>query len=157
MGRTLSVLRVAELFPRTIPRADFSPQIVALAPRFPEIYQQALAAEALGLTEVAGGGYRKAVEFLVKDFCIRLRPEEEAMIRAKRLGQCIADYIDSPEVKLCAERAAWLGNDELHYERVWTAHDLSDLRRITRMLVNWIQNVLETDELQDEMPRPERR
>jgi hypothetical protein len=33
------------------------------------------------------------------------------------LGNVIKEYIHIPKLKELSERAAWLGNDETHYER----------------------------------------
>ncbi len=55
-------------------------------------------------------------------------------------------------MKVCASRAAWLGNDETHYERRWEQHDIKDLRLLIRLSVNWIENVILTMEYEEGMP-----
>jgi hypothetical protein len=59
--------------------------ISQLSPRFAAIYSQALAAEGYRLTEVAGGGLRKALEFLIKDFCINGHPDQADESSARAL------------------------------------------------------------------------
>ena len=44
--------------------------------KFADIYFESLKAEKLGLSEIAGMGFRKAVEFLVKDWAIHLKPSD---------------------------------------------------------------------------------
>ena len=44
------------------------------------------------------------------------------------LGTVIADYLDEPNIRDSAERAAWLGNDETHYLRRWEEQDIQDLK-----------------------------
>lgn len=47
---------------------NFSEAITSLSPNFVSIYKQAALAESLGLDQICGIGYRKAIEFLVKDY-----------------------------------------------------------------------------------------
>jgi hypothetical protein len=54
-------------------------------------------------------------------------------------------------VKECAKRAAWLGNDETHYTRKWETKDVSDLKLLVKLTVNWIDNVLLTEKYIAEM------
>jgi len=124
---------------------------------FPEIYAQAIAAESYGLDQVAGGGYRKALEFLVKDYCISINRDAEAEIKSSYLGVCIKKYIDNPQVKLCAERAAWLGNDEIHYERRWTDKDIVNLKELIMLTMNWIHSSILTRKYADDMPKDQTR
>jgi hypothetical protein len=62
------------------------------------------------------------------------------------LGKCIDTYINDLNLKECARRAAWLGNDETHYIRKWEDKDVNDLKTLIRLTVNWIENVLLTEE-----------
>ena len=61
-------------FERSLPveakRKETPPEIATLSPSFAKIAAQAQTAEASGLDEVAGPGYRKALEFLIKDYAI---------------------------------------------------------------------------------------
>jgi hypothetical protein len=50
--------------------STFSETIAKLSPVFCETYDQAARAEENGLTQICGAGYRRALEFLVKDFAI---------------------------------------------------------------------------------------
>jgi hypothetical protein len=105
-----------------------------------------------GLDEIAGGGFRKALEFLVKDYCIRKHPDQTDKIKRTFLGTCIKEFATDANVKKCAERAAWLGNNETHYIKVWSGHDVEDLKRLIKLTVNWISNELLTEQYFSEMP-----
>jgi len=50
----------------------------------------------------------------------------------------VVKYIDDIRVQKLAERALWLGNDETHYLKVWTAHDVEDLKALIKLIVLWI-------------------
>lgn len=128
------------------------PESVAnLSPEFVEIYGQALDAESLKLDQISGVGLRKALEFLVKDYCISQHKEHADDIRKMFLGKCIDDYIDDQNVRSCAKLATWLGNDETHYERRWEGKDIDDLKTLLRLTVNWIENSLLTAKYKADM------
>ena len=70
-------------------KQEFDEKITTVSPQFEKIYNQALAAESSGLDEIAGLGYRKSLEFLIKDFAIHIYPDEADAIKNKPLSQCI--------------------------------------------------------------------
>ena len=133
-------------------KAQFPESIRETSPVFGEIYEQALAAESAGLDQLVGVGLRKALEFLIKDFVILEHPDEEDAIRCMMLGQCIEKHVSGVDVKDCAKRAAWLGNDETHYTRKWEDKDIEDLKILVRLTVIWIESVLLTRKYRNEMP-----
>lgn len=137
--------------PRNPEKIEFSETVKDVSPSFVDIYNQAIAAEAGRLTEMVGIGLRKALEFLIKDFVIQQKPSEEDSVKKAFLGKCIEDHIDDTNVKQCAKRAAWLGNDETHYVRKWEDKDVSDLKLLIQLTVNWIDNVLLTQKYIDGM------
>ena len=72
----------------------------------------------MSLLEVCGVGYRKALEFLIKDFVIEGKePEVVKRIKTIQLAPCIENYVTDLNVKNVSKRAVWLGNDETHYVR----------------------------------------
>ena len=123
------------------------PLLESVSPQFVRIYNQAVAAEGAGLSEVSGLGYRKALEFLIKDFCIARDPSSAEAIKREFLGVVIKTRIDNPKVRLAAEKVAWLGNDEAHYVRKWEAHDIEHLKTLLRITSNGISEQLEFDSL----------
>ena len=142
----------SKLMPQTPRRGEFDQALAKLSPSFIKIHDQALAADTYGLGEIAGVGLRKALEFLVKDYCIRKYPDQADENKKTFLGTCIKKFVTDPNVSKCAERAAWLGNDETHYLKVWSQHDLEDLKRLIKLTVNWISNELLTEQYFSEMP-----
>ena len=60
-------------------------------------------------------GYRKALEFLVKDYAIFLNQEDEDKIKNASLSSCINNYIDNIKIRHLSLASTWLGNDETHY------------------------------------------
>jgi len=129
----------------------FSETINEVSPSFVEIYNQAVSAESHDLDQLVGIGLRKSLEFLIKDFSCLQHPGKDEEIRTTLLSACITRYIDDVNVKECAKRAAWLGNDETHYTRRWDDRDINDLKLLVRLTVNWIENVILTKKYLSEM------
>jgi hypothetical protein len=136
--------------PRPRITTDLTQDVEAIAPRFAVTYAQVLEAEQLGLTHLAGMGYRKALEFLVKEWLVHNgTPEPE--VAKKLLGKCIADHISDPRIHGPASRAAWLGNDETHYFKKWEDRDLADLKLLFALTLHWITADLTTQRYEREM------
>ena len=93
----------------------------------------------MGLNQIAGPGYRKAFEFLIKDYAKSIAPDRAAEIEAKFAGAVVSDFVGDPRIQAVAKRSLWLGNDETHYLRKWTDHDVSDLVTLIKLTANWIE------------------
>ena len=126
---------------------EFSKRIQEVSPQFSIIYNQAAQAENERLLEICGLGYRKSIEFLVKDYAARNNPNDIATIQAMPLSQCISKYISSKNVQTVASRVVWLGNDHAHYIVKHTDKDLDDLKALVSLTVKWIDMELETEEV----------
>ena len=99
-------------------------------------------------------GYRKALEFLIKDYLIKqLGLEEVDQIRKMNISTCIQKYIQSEKIKEISQRAVWLGNDETHYERKWLNKDVNDLKDLINITVYWIMMEESTKAVLQEMSR----
>lgn len=155
---------------------EFNQEINDVSQNFVKIYGEAEFAEQENLTEICGVGYRKALEFLIKDYLIKKIPEaedeapqaseedgerspepgeetpnQEDEIKETPLGTCIREKIDNPRIKEIARRATWLGNDETHYFRKWENQDLKDLKKLIGITVHFISMELEADKYMEEM------
>jgi hypothetical protein len=118
---------------------EFSEHVKKLSQCYCSIFAEAHKAEEFGLKEICGVGYRKSLEFLIKDYLISLRPADKAAIETSMLGQCIEKYVTDTKPKEVAKRATWLGNDETHYKKRWADKDLSDLKTMIRIALYWIE------------------
>lgn len=150
-GRLGSVFQLTSTYPLQVPKAKFSSEIESVSPSFVGIYHQAEEAEARGLAQICGMGYRKAVECLVKDYCIRSFPHDEAAIKVLPVAQCITKYIHDARIESAVKRAIWLGNDEAHYVRKWIDKDVADLKVLIRLATNWIESSVLTSQYQEDM------
>lgn len=149
---TYESYELAKIEPQKSVLRKFTNEIEQLSPQFVKIYNQAYNAEIFQLLEVCGPGYRKALEFLVKDYLISNNTGDEEDIKKIMLSPCIKKYIKDDNIKFCAERAVWVGNDETHYVRKWDNKDLQDLKQLIDLTVNWITNEILTARFRLEMP-----
>lgn len=128
--------------------------IKEISSSFYTIYAQAEHAETLGLKEICGAGYRKALEFLVKDYILSAKSGIKANseeVKKTLLGKCIEKYIDDNNTKKLARLASWLGNDETHYYRKWEDKDLTDLKQLIHLTLNAIDSHLVGNEYIEDM------
>ena len=135
-----------------LPR-NFSPNISELSPNFVSIYNQAFNAEVAGLDRICGMGYRKALEFLIKDFAIHEHPEKQDDIEQASLGKCIDNYIDSSRITALAKASAWLGNDETHYIKRHPDYSIDDLKPFIDSVVSFIDSELTVYKAQELLKR----
>jgi hypothetical protein len=128
------LMKIAPVYPMD---KGFDEEIKNISNNFVMIYNQSFHAEQIGLTMIAGIGYRKALEFLIKDYLIYLAAENEEIILKAPLSQCI-NQLENNTLKEIAKRATWIGNDEAHYQRIWVDKDVADLKRLIDITVHFI-------------------
>lgn len=139
-------------FFEAIEKVEFSEPIPTISKRFPIIYFQASMAEANGLDEVCGPGYGKALEFLIKDYLIYLHPDRtEEFMKQTKLAKLI-DEIEDGDIQIVADRAAWLRNDETHYEKIWKTEDIQSLKDLIELTVSHIKRAEMTKKYKEKMP-----
>ena len=143
--KTDSALPVQKLYPQTQISISFSENIKKLSPDFVNTYNQSYQAEQAGLDKICGMGYRKALEFLIKDYAIHTNPGEDDEIKTMRLGNCINTYIDNTKIKSLAKGATWIGNDETHYQRRNEDYGLNDMKSFIAAAVAFIDCEFEVE------------
>lgn len=141
---SLNIFSFRSSKPMSFIAPNVTEQVKELSPTFVEIYNQACAAEAQDLDQISGVGYRKALEFLIKDYCISKNQDKEESIKELALAKVIGQYVEDINIKECARRAIWLGNDETHYVRKFEAHDVDDLKVLITLTMSWITSCILT-------------
>ncbi|MQR89334.1 DUF4145 domain-containing protein [Bacillus megaterium] len=126
------------LYPNSKENRKFPEEITEVSSEFVLIYNQAHHAEQEGLNLICGVGYRKALEYLIKDFAIVNNPDNIEKIQRIPLQQCVQKYINQSDIRGIAERAVWLGNDETHYVRKWDNKDIKDLKNLIDLTVFYL-------------------
>ena len=131
-------------------QTDLPDNIEKVSPNFLEIYSQATVAESEKLDQIAGVGYRKAAEFLIKDYAIEKNSDDEETIKKMMLMKVITTYLgDFPKIQNLAKAIAWIGNDETHYERRHTDKDIQDLKRFIKASAQFIAADYDADQAFD--------
>ncbi|TDB69101.1 DUF4145 domain-containing protein [Arundinibacter roseus] len=122
---------------------------------FIDIYKEAFTAESNSLGQIAGMGYRKAIEFLVKEYAMHLNSEKAETIASTALGTVINNYLSFDEELLnISKRASWLGNDEVHYLKKWIGKDINDLKKVILLTIQTIERVESIKDYINDMKDP---
>ncbi|HEV8241926.1 MAG TPA: hypothetical protein VGS57_21355 [Thermoanaerobaculia bacterium] len=134
-------LELRYVHPTEVSISEISAVVSKISPEFTKIYQEAKQARDSGLAHICGPGFRKAFEFLIKDYAKTLSTSDEdtKKIEGSFAGKVVNDYINDSRIQIVARRALWLGNDETHYLRRWTEHDVDDLIALIQLTVHWIE------------------
>lgn len=103
--------------------------------KFFNTYVQSLKAEKEGLYEIAGVGFRKALEYIIKDWSISIITDEneKESIHKMPLLQVVKKYMPD-DIKEITERAVWLGNDQAHYEVIFIDYDIAHLKELIELI-----------------------
>lgn len=130
----------------------FSDHVIETSPNFENIYNEAYTAEQQNLNQICGVGYRKSLEFLIKDYVVLKNESQKEKILKMPLGNCINTFVEDKRIQSVAKRAAWLGNDETHYVKKWEDKELADLKKLIELTVHWIEMEKLTESFEIEMP-----
>lgn len=139
-----------EVKPELLSDIVFSDDITLISPVGKEIYLQALKAEQEQLDLIAGIGYRKALEFFVKDFVIVIDSADKDKVIRMPLKTVIDNYIDDQSLKTFATASVFVGNDETHYTRKHIDKDLESLKKYLHGFLHYMDlklNFLDAQEL----------
>lgn len=134
----LDNMYLESVFPKIANKVSFSNNIVELSPEFVSLYNQASRAEEIDeVNGLTGLGYRKSLEFLIKDFLIKIQNQDRDTIIKMELGNCVNKL---PErLQDIAKASIWLANDEVHYFRKNPEYDIDDLKAFIDCLIHFIE------------------
>ena len=135
-GVTIKYVETSQsTFPAKSSCKDIYEDIRNISPKFYDVYKQSLIAKNSGLSELYGMGFRKAIEYLVKDFAISENPDKQSAIESSTLHSCIETYFKDSDARTDLLACKWLGNNETHYVN---SNDSDDVR----LLENLIEDTL---------------
>jgi len=142
-----------EFKPKNIILPEFSEIINKISPMFISIYKETEVARQLGLSQIAGAGFRKSFEFLIKDYAKKNSTEDKyPEIESLFAGNVVKNFIPDVRIQSVAKRALWIGNDETHYLRKWEEKDINDLITLIDLTIRWIEIEHLSSEYNKEMP-----
>lgn len=110
-----------------------------ISPRFVEMYNQCFSAEQKGHLELAGSGYRNAIELLVKDYAINELGYKKEEVVKKKLAASIKAYLPSIDLKQSADIIRILGNDYTHYEQLYAEDTFAILKQYLEIFIKSIE------------------
>lgn len=131
------LFKTDKISPSPTLKFPFNSAISKVSPRFENIYTQTIQAKVEGKDELVGIGYRKSIEFLLKDYLISNNPDEEDKISKMHLADCI-NKLDNQKIKDLAKATIWLGNDETHYVRKHEEKGIPELEKFLNTLVSYL-------------------
>lgn len=114
-----------------------------LSSRFANLYEQSYTSEQNGHIELAGSGYRNAIEILIKDFAIKKLNAPKDEVCKMKLYDAIGKYL--PEVNIVTSAAdviRVLGNDYTHYQRKYDDIDFIVVKKYLEIFVQQIETKL---------------
>lgn len=147
-----------EAIDETIPKDywyfDFSsyPFINKISPIFQSLFNQSFKAEQLWCKDIAWPWYRKAVEFLVKDYIIKTGKWKKEDVESRFVSKCIKNFINDDRIKKLSKWAFWFGNNKTHYYSEWNGDSLKELKDIIILLCHYIESDLYSCELLNKVP-----
>lgn len=137
-NRGVSSFQLDSVFPKVAKEVTFSDNINKLSPEFVSLYNQSIVAESNDETKgLAGLGYRKSLEFLIKDYLINVKRQDRDTIVKMELGNCVNKL--GKDLQNIAKASVWIGNDEVHYFRKNPEYDVEDLKAFIECLIHFIE------------------
>lgn len=149
IGRFGSIEKTTKLTYSYTPllKNDLPEEVNNMFPDFNSIYSQAIQAESYGLDQIAGVGYRKSLEFLIKNYAIYLSPDNKDSIKKDPLGKVISDHLtEFKKLQNLAKAATWIGNDETHFVRKHEDKDIESMKKFIKSAATFISADLDADE-----------
>lgn len=120
-------------------------QIDIVSNNFRDIYTQSEIALSQNLIDIAGMGYRKSTEYLIKDYLIYKNVDTPEKIIKLPLKQAILK-LDNEEIKSLALACAYLGNDHAHILKRFENNDITDLKTFLDTLILYISMKVTIDQ-----------
>ncbi|WP_319217256.1 DUF4145 domain-containing protein [uncultured Trichococcus sp.] len=117
----------------------FDEKIETLSPRFVNIYNQAYAAEQMNHIELAGMGYRSAMEILIKDYALSFELASKADISKNNLNRSIETYFkDDQHSFISADVVRMFGNGFTHWDQDEESLSLEELKAYLEIFIQAI-------------------
>jgi hypothetical protein len=109
-------------------------------PDFLRILVQSQKAEEADLNELAGMGYRKALEFFVKEYVTQNLDggAEKNSILSEPLGETIK-RLENPLLQSISKASSWLGNDQTHMVQKHPEYGINDIKKYIKVLTNLVE------------------
>ena len=117
--------------------SDIDRLFIDHAPRFVEFYSEAIEAEKMGLENIAGTGYRSAIECLIKDYALAFELDTKEYLSDPKLtfNNAIDRYVkDDDLLKGALHFIRTVGNDYTHLNKS-TSISLPELKNYVDIII----------------------
>ena len=116
---------------------DIDDLFIDHAPRFVEFYIEAVEAEKMGLENIAGTGYRSAIECLIKDYALAFELDDKEYLSDPKLtfNNAIDRYVKNDDLlKGALHFIRTVGNDYTHWNKS-TSISLPQLKNYVDIII----------------------
>ena len=116
---------------------DIDDLFIEHAPRFVEFYSEAIEAEKMGLENIAGTGYRSAIECLIKDYALAFELDTKEYLSDPKLtfNNAIDRYVKNDDLlKGALHFIRIVGNGYTHWNKS-TSISLSQLKNYVDIII----------------------
>jgi hypothetical protein len=117
--------------------SDIDRLFIDHAPRFVEFYSEAIEAEKMGLENIAGTGYRSAIECLIKDYALAFELDTKEYLSDPKFtfNNAIDRYVkDDDLLKSALHFIRIVGNGYTHWNKS-TSISLSQLKNYVDIII----------------------
>lgn len=94
------------------------------------------------MNDLAGMGYRKSLEYLVKDYAITELKKPEQEVSKKKLYNAIEEYLPNNMLINAADVVRILGNDKTHFQEKFQEYDVEVIKEYLDILIDQITILL---------------
>ena len=120
----------------------FSKYIQDLSPDCIRLYNDSSFAFDNNMNDLAGMGYRKSLEYLVKDYAITELKKPEQEVSKKKLYNAIEEYLPNNMLINAADVVRILGNDKTHFQEKFQEYDVQVIKEYLDILIDQITILL---------------
>lgn len=113
-------------------------EVLGISQSFKEIYFEASSSDQLNYHHLDGMGYRRALEFLVKDYLVYFGIEPNTESAYHLSFSSAINKLDNEDLKHLAKASSWLGNDQTHTEIKWNDYTVDDLKSFIKAFTAFI-------------------
>ena len=121
---------------------SISKSIQKFSSKFYEIYSQAKSGKQMDLYLLIGNSYRKSIEFLIKDYLIKIQKKPEKEIKELNLHKCINQLNFKDDLKNLTKVLKEYGNEETHYEiktKKNIKKDIEEMENIIEIIIKHVE------------------
>lgn len=134
--------RLIAAYPKTQLR-QFDQLLRDLSPEFIDMYQASLSSEQNGYANLAGIGYRSAMELLIKDYALDFELSSKEDISRLNLNRAIDKFFGNDKnAMIPADVVRTFGNNFAHWDKSEKYADLETLKAYLDLVVQFIYSRL---------------